>query len=299
MTDTLPQAEQELRAHDAPVRLIAPGPDGLLLTGDTEMRAVIWAHGIPVHKFEMKSLSPRLRPIDLLRAAAFTDDGTSAIIARGGYLVAMSIEDQAVVWRYRPFEYLPFLVSSPHDFQRSSTGAIVACFDNGSLCFLSPNGKLVWRTRDNDSPNWVAIDEANTRIVAADSYSVTTWELHTGRKTSLHRTGRHAYGFRYSTVTGVVALRETDIISLWRLEEEAPFLEIPLHPGAPILDLTPDEGTLVFGQGHEVVFHDLISGRVRSQPVGSQRLVSLAVDDDGQLLTGHADGCVRIWAVSR
>ncbi|MBS1714822.1 MAG: hypothetical protein JST30_10850 [Armatimonadetes bacterium] len=293
----MPSAVVELlKGHNAPVRLVRPGPQGLTVTGDTEMGLCLWQGRELVDRRDLRSIDPRRRPIDRIRSAAFSHDGRHLYLACGSRLVATKTATGEELWDYKAPEFIPFQLSSPMDVVVEPSGTLVVPFDNGTFERISPEGKRLLRKRDNDSPNWIA-SMGTDAMIGCDGYHVCRWRLQDGVKIAKSRPFDHAFDFAYSDSSGAAIVRDASEVVLF--EPDGPSLpyRIGVRPGAPHVAASPDTPRLAFVDGNEAVVvstRDEATARVAAD---EPPLVSLAFGSRGDFYTGHADGGVRVWEV--
>lgn len=286
--------------HKAPVRLILSGPQGLLLTGDTDMQLCLWSNDELLNTWDCRHPDPRRRPHDRLRSAAFSSDGSMFFVASGCQFLAVDVSSGDTAWTYVGREAIPFILSAPLDVKADGGGTVVVAFDNGTFVRLREDGVPLYRRRDNDSPTWLAIDRDRGQIVGCDSYCVRTWDLETGKRLGRTRIGHHAFAFDYSPVTQMFAIRRRNCVAVAKLGDDGPATTLPTRVGPPLVGLSHDGGTLAYADGNAVAVHFPATGDSALIEGLPDRLVSLHVGPNGSLLwTGHGDGSVRSWDMSR
>ena len=283
-----------LRAHEAPVRLVKPGPEGILVTADTDMTLCLWRGRELADKRDLRSVDQRRRPIDRIRDVAFSLDGRTLYLACGARLVATATATGEELWDYRAPEFIPFLLSSPMDAIVEPSGTLVVPFDNGTFERISPEGKRLLRKRDNDSPNWIAAVGTDA-FIGCDGYHVCRWRLHDGVKLAKERPFDHAFDFAYSDKAGAAIVRDASEVVLF--EPDGPSLphRIPVRPGTPHVAASSDSPRLAYIDGDEAVVLSTEGGPGARVAGGEPPLVSLSFGHGGSFITGHADGGVRIW----
>jgi WD40 repeat protein len=297
MVETRILPSRSLQAHDAPVRLIVFGPNDLMFTGDVEMQCVIWHDGEPAVKLDKKSVSPRHRPHDRLRAAAFSNDGKTLFLACGSRLLAIDTASGRELWSHRATEWWPFMISVAQSMAVDNEGCLVVSFDNGSFERWSPALRRIYRRKDHDAPYWLTLDIEAGKIVGCDAYHICTWNLADGSKQSRIKLEDHAYSFAYSPRSGLAAVRDAGTVAVWNLfgTEAGERLSVP--PGPPLIAFSPDGRVFAYQCGPEVRILGLDERSRRAVWNEESRHVSLAFDAEGALWTGHADGSVKCWLI--
>lgn len=281
----------------SPVRLVDFGPQGQVVTADVDMQVKVWQGSELVTELDMRSKTARHRALDRLRSVAFTADGTGLYLCSGSRLVLADLATGAELWRYSAPEWWPFLIASPQAVARMDDGGILASFDNGTIERFTPDHERVFRVKDSEAPVWFTVDSAAGKIVGCDAYHVCVWNLEDGKKIQRTTLDEHGFAFAYAPSSGLAAVRDAGTLTVRNLLEGSVIDRVPLPPGPPLVAFDGTGETLVYACGNTVVLRDGAGDRSVLELAGAARLVTLVIDQQGALWTGHSDGLVHRWTL--
>ena len=297
MTSTSLSLAHSLLGHQEPVRLVAFGPDGLMVTADVDMQVIVWRDNVQVTSLDMRSENPRHRPHDRLRSAVFDETGDRLFLSAGTRLEVVSSVSGEQILRYHAPEFWPFMLASPQGLALDSDGGLVASFDNGSFEKWSKTLELCYRRKNREAPVWFGVDGVTRRMVGTDGHTLTTWDLETGSRIQRQPLDDHAYNFVYNARTGVAMVRYADKIVLWHAMTLEVIDSIPLPPSPPVMAMDAEGEVYAYACGPDVCLRWSGTSREVVVPADGLRFVCLSFDAQGRLWAGRSDGQVHCWTV--
>ena len=167
--------------------------------------------------------------------------------------------------------------------------------DSGTIELWNDYGHLVRKRRVHDAPNMLKRLHDGLSFVGSDGFGLTVWEPTTLRRTMRVKwTDVHVYGIAASPVAPIVAGRTDGLVNLFDIESQEHVASIPVQPGLPILDFSPDGQKIVVGQGAGLALFDINGQELDRISYMNDRVLSAKFKPTtGEMYVGLASGAIE------
>jgi WD40 repeat protein len=270
----------------------------LMAFSDVYMHVTVQKDGLTALERDFNFMDDRIRAIQRIRGLQFSEDASILFVVAGDTLYAVDVETGNDVWTYTAPRSFAFLVISPCCVTVRG-GFVAASFDNGYIGVWSEDGLLQSLWHHNDAPRQMAFTSDAQTLVGTDSFSITTWNWQTRKRTYRVRLRDRAYGFALAPNSTSVAVWNLACVDIYSLVTGEVSATLKVGPGFPSLAFAPDGSSLAVCEDDRTRIYSL-SGVDQGACNAESQVLSVAFDPKGDSLAmGCSDGKVRVGCLPR
>lgn len=292
----LSEAQSSLPGHLGGIRLLEFSSDcRRFLSASLDMRLRFFEDDEQISSIDLLSSFGKTKGMDRVHDAVFSQDGSLAYVAAGLHFRCIDVVSGIELWSHRPRNFLGFLQTSPRALGVTDSGEIFVCNDSGSMELWNQDRQRVARGRSNDTPVMLSQMNDGHSFVGSDGNGLTVWDPMEMRRTMRVKWADvQIYGIAASPVAPIVAACSNAIVAIFDLSSQELVSRVPIQPGLPIIDFSPDGNRILVGQGSGVVLFDLDGKEIdRVSYVDDRVLSGVFNPSTGDVYVGLASGAVE------